>query len=550
GQPPSCASFRAPMAREISFPRTRHLALFGFGQQAEAKVGDNEAILVPIGVAADAAAGGPPAGVPLPPPAQPGAPGVPEKGALPAAARGEALAAGVHEPAPQAHVLPWVVVVDVAAPAGDVDRCRGLDGAPAPVRCASSLEGRQHAGDAAARAALLGEAVMLSGLERWYALGPAGAGYCRSCEMAFMEYLREGYGDHMQPFDGLDPLRNSALPVRERPFALQKQAHRLSEALAAGKRAVLRVRDEARRARSVEIAVLGRVGRLSGMALEICRHLDGLVFELSSLDPFAELLPLLAARAALGVRPVVAVLPKGATVAQVRQFAALATACDCDLMLGEDAPEEAQAALAGHRAFMALVRERYRPAAPLVDLELLFSPRCDHWSEGRHQRASAAALATLARGQWQPAVRLDLSGGTRSNLIVIAGGTALPVADAAGVRRHVDGGGDLLMIGRAAPVDEEGRVGEPLFAAVKSGLDRSGAGRVYVLEENAAEPLVIKALRELLGRGRPQVTLSGRGRILACAYLDPERKLDVHLVNLDLRESGFAPAQGVQVQIA
>ena len=199
---------------------------------------------------------------------------------------------------------------------------------------------------------------------------------------------------------------------------------------------------------------------------------------------------------------------------------------------------------------MALVRERYRPAAPLVDLELLFSPRCDHWSDGRHQRASAAALATLARGQWQPAVRLDLSGGTRSNLLVIAGGTALPAADAASVRRHVDGGGDLLMIGRAAPVDEEGRGGEPLFAAVKSGLDRSGEGRVYVLEENAAEPLVTKALRELLGRSRPQVTLSGRGRILACAYLDPERKLDVHLVNLDLRESGFAPAQGVQVQIA
>jgi len=56
---------------------------------------------------------------------------------------------------------------------------------------------------------------MLSGLDRWYALGPAGAGYCRSCEMAFMEYLREGYGDHMQPFDGLDPLRNSALVHRE-----------------------------------------------------------------------------------------------------------------------------------------------------------------------------------------------------------------------------------------------------------------------------------------------------------------------------------------------
>src|SRR5207248_10530935 len=194
GQPPSCASFRAPMAREISFPRTRHLALFGFGQQAEAKVGDNEAILVPIGVAADAAAGGPPAGVPLPPPAQPGAPGVPEKGALPAAARGEALAAGVHEPAPQAHALPWVVVVDMAAPAGDVDRCRGLDGAPAPVRCASSLEGRQHAGDAAARAALLGEAVMLSGLAAGMRRGPAAPASARAARWRSLSTRARGTG--------------------------------------------------------------------------------------------------------------------------------------------------------------------------------------------------------------------------------------------------------------------------------------------------------------------------------------------------------------------
>ncbi len=77
-----------------------------------------------------------------------------------------------------------------------------------------------------------------------------------------------------------------------------------------------------------------------------------------------------------------------------------------------------------------------------------------------------------------------------------------------------------------------------------------GEGRVYALEEAAPEVLLTGALRELLGRGRAQVTLSGRGRLWARAYLDPERKLDVHLVNLDLREPGFAPAQGMQVQIA
>src|SRR5207237_4870400 len=146
--------------------------------------------------------------------------------------------------------------------------------------------------------------------------------------------------------DALEALRSSALPLRERPFARQKEALRLSESVEAAKRAILRARDEARRNRSVEIVVLGRVGTLTPLALELCRHLDGLVFELPSLDPFAALLPLLAARAALGLRPAVAVLPPSATAAQVQLFAALATACDADLLLGDAATPQALAALA------------------------------------------------------------------------------------------------------------------------------------------------------------------------------------------------------------
>ena len=46
------------------------------------------------------------------------------------------------------------------------------------------------------------------------------------------------------------------------------------------------------------------------------------------------------------------------------------------------------------------------------------------------------------------------------------------------------------------------------------------------------------------------MTLAGRGRLLARAYLDSERKLDVHFVNLELQDGAFAPAQGVQVTIA
>ena len=487
------------MAREISFPRTRHIALSAAGQipEIQAKAEGAEALLWPS-ASAD-----------------------------------------------EVRLLPRVAVVDVSLPASDADRCAAADGSPVQVRCPCSLEGRQAAGDAAARAANLGEAVLLAGLDRWYRMGPEGAGYCRSCELALVEFLRESYGDHFQPFDALEQIRSSALPAKERPFARQKEALRLLEVIEAGKRAVLRARDEARRSRGLEIAVLGRAGGISAAALELCRHLDGLVFELPSLDPLESLLPLLAARAALGQRPAVAVLPSGATAAQVQLFAALAAACDTDLMLPPDAPEEARATLARHLLFLSLVRERFRPAEPLADAEVLLSPRCDHWTAGAHQRSSAASVAALARAQLQTVVRLDLSGGVRAPLLVIAGGAALTQADAASARRHVEGGGDLLLFGRCATVDEEGRAGDPAFPEVKAALDRLGEGRAQALDDAAPEAALDRAIRELSGRARAQITLAGRGRVFARGYLDPERKLDVHLVNLDT-----APAQGVQLTIA
>ena len=498
------------MARELVFPKTRHVALSALEHAAEAKAEGGEAILVPIRVAGEQAG---------------------------------------KEPA----VLPWTVSVDVSQPQSDVDRCKARDGSLAEVRCASSLEGRQAAGESAARAAQLGEAVLLEGLDRWYRLGPDGAGYCRSCELALVESLRESYGDHLQRFDALEPLRASVLPPGERPFARQKEALRFADAIESGKRAVLRARDEARRTRGVELSLLGRVGPLSPVALELCRHLDGLVFELPSLDPMQALLPLLAARAALGQRPAVAVLPVGATEAQVRLFAALTAACDTDLLLPAEAAKEPRAALALHRTFLSLVRERYRATVPLVDAEILLSSRCDHWTQGAHLRAASACAAALVRAQLQPAVRLDLSGGTHAPLLILAGAGALPESDAAAARRHVEAGGDLLVLGKAAAVDDEGRIGDPLFPEVKSGLDRVGEGRVYAVDEGAPgaqDAQLSRALRELAGRGRAQITLAGRGKMFSRAYLDPERKLDVHLVNLDVREGGIAAAQGVQITIA
>ena len=535
------------MAREVTFPRTRHIALSGVEQAAEAKAAGSEAILVPIRDAAEAQG---PAGVPLPPPAEPGAAGVPEKGALPAAAPVPALAAGTGSAAPQTRELPWVVSVDVGGAAGDADRCRALDQTPLEVRCPSSLEGRAAAGHLAERAALAGDAVLLDGLDRWYRLRPDGAGYCKSCGFALAESLREIYGDQFEPFDALEALASSALPARERPFARQKELLWLTEPIEAAKRAILRARDEARRKRSVEIGVLGRVGPLSAVALELCRHLDGLVFELPIGDPYQALLPLLAARTALGLRPAVALLPATVTPAQVQLYAALAAASDTDVLLTNDASAAARAALTGHRQFLSLVRERYRPSAPLFDAEVLLSPRCDHWTLGGHQRAAANAVAALAKTQLQAAVRLDLAGGVEARLLVLAGAAGIPAADATAARKYVEGGGDVLLIGKCFPLDEEGRIGDPVFPEVKSGLEPLGEGRVFALDEGAQEQAVGRALRELSGRGRAQIILSGRGRLLVRAYLDPERKLDVHFVNLELQQDAFVPAQGVQATIA
>src|SRR5262249_15833122 len=157
----------------------------------------------------------------------------------------------------------------------------------------------------------------LDGLDRWYRLGPEGAGYCKSCGFALIESLREIYGDHFEPFEALETLQTSALPLRERPFWRQKEALRMTEPIEAAKRPILRARDEGRRKRSVEVAVLGRVGPISALSLELCHHLDGLVFELPIGDPYLALLPLLAARAALGLRPAIALLPSTVTPAQV-----------------------------------------------------------------------------------------------------------------------------------------------------------------------------------------------------------------------------------------
>src|SRR5437868_14874150 len=349
------------MARGPEFPKVRHIAVSAGERSAGA-----DAVILPFEVVQ-----------PEPPEPAQGAP----EGALPAAAEDPALHAGAQADAPAATGAPppppaqpvtvaRIVAVDLARARSDEETCRAPDGSAVhvdgrAVRCPNSAAGLEHAVAAAAWATHLGEAVLLEGIDRWYRLGTAAAGFCRSCELALIEALRESYGDHFEPFDPLGPQR--AQPdSRTAPFAGARQALRFASTIEAGKRAALRARDEARRGRGVEIAVLGRVGTLSAAALALCRHVDGLVFDLPSLDPEEAVLPLLAARAALGLRPAVGVLPAGATPEQVRLFAALALACDADVTLPTGASPAAQAALAEQRKFEEVVRERFRPSEPLL----------------------------------------------------------------------------------------------------------------------------------------------------------------------------------------
>jgi hypothetical protein len=532
------------MARSPEFPKVRHVAVSAGERTAGA-----DAVILPFEVVQ-----------PEPPEPAQRAP----EGALPAAAAEPALQAGAQADAPSATGAPppppvqpvtfaRIVAVDVARARSDEETCRAPDGSLVrvdgqPVRCPNSASGLEHAVAAAAWATHLGEAVLLAGIDRWYSLGRAAAGFCRSCELALVEALRESYGDHFEPFDPLAPQR--AQPAsRTAAFAGARDALRFASAVEAVKRAALRARDEARRGRGVEIAVLGRAGTLGAASLAACRHLDGLVFDLPSLDPEEAVLPFLAARAALGLRPAVGVLRADATPEQVRLFAALALACDADVMLPPGASAEAMAALEQHRKFEDVVRERFRPSDPLLDLEVLVSPFTEHWGIAHFATASVCAAA-LARAHLLPGARLDLVE-PRAQVLVLAGCSALSAEDAARARRHVESGGDAIVVGRCASCDEEGRPGPLVFPEAKSGMERISEGRVYAVQTDSDAPeapqaLVLRAARELLGRGRSHLSVSGRARLFARAYLDPERKLDVHLVNLDAPR----PAQGVLLHIA
>src|SRR5437764_12815074 len=209
------------MARGPEFPKVRHIAV----SVAERNAGADAVI-----ISFEAAEPEPPE------PAQ----GAPE-GALPAAAAEPALRSGAQAAAPSAtgaappppaqqETVARIVAVDVARARSEEETCRAPDGSlvvasGSPVRCPNSAAGLEHAVRVGAWATHLGEAVLLEGIDRWYRLGSVSAGFCRSCELALVETLRENDGDHLQPFDPLAPLRGQP-GSRTAPFAGAREALR------------------------------------------------------------------------------------------------------------------------------------------------------------------------------------------------------------------------------------------------------------------------------------------------------------------------------------
>jgi hypothetical protein len=93
------------------------------------------------------------------------------------------------------------------------------------------------------------------------------------------------------------------------------------------------------------------------------------------------------------------------------------------------------------------------------------------------------------------------------------------------------------------------------FPELSSGLNRVSAGTVFVADlqapasgvaERRWEPLVTtldKGLEALLGRGRRAASIS-KPSVVVKMYIDPDRKLDVHLVGRQ-----FDPATGAAEEV-
>lgn len=239
----------------------------------------------------------------------------------------------------------------------------------------------------------------------------------------------------------------------------------------------------------------------------------------------------------------------------VSQAARLAAATGAFVTLAATAPEAARIALAQHRARWKQWRSHHRAAEPLAELVVLYAPSCDHWTGGRHGsgvRATLEAL-TLLGLQYRVVTSLPRTG---TEPVVLADAGALPEVEAMRLDRRIADGAGAIVVGTCGAVDDEGRSLPAPFGGIDEGLNAVGQGTVFGVRlerpadgeaERRWEPLLKpleQAAESLLGRGRRTVSVSGAPLVVKC-WLDPEKKLDVHLV-----ARAFDPATGEAAKVS
>lgn len=419
-----------------------------------------------------------------------------------------------------------------------------------PIACPND-KAEEHALDERAKAAARFDVdgVVLDAPDAWYVAGLRGAGFGGPCQARLNTALQLDYGEQFTPSNVL--LSNLAAAANgDAPFWRERDALRLRVGVEHGARLMRRIRDEARTSRNLETQVGVRLLGLGPAAIELAQRADFALVPAPAPMPERSRVTLYEIfRAAMAQRAVIGMLDADAAKnpALVAQAARLAGASGAEVTIPHSAPAESHAALAAHRKFWKEFRSRYRPSDRLAEVLLLYSPQCDHWSGGAHAGAVRAIGEALTRlgAQYRVVLSVPRSG---TEPVVLADAFALPEEDAARLEKRITEGASAIVFGRCGAVDDEGRPLEGPLPELSGGLNKVGAGTVFLLEaavpeaeERRWEPLVAvldKAMESLLGRGRRAVSVS-KPTVVAKAYLDPERKLDVHLVG-----RAFDPVKG------
>lgn len=396
--------------------------------------------------------------------------------------------------------------------------------------------------------------VILDRPDAWYAVGDRQAGFCDACNERLNAHLQKIYEDQYVPYAVVSKLAEAS-EASQVPFWREHSQLRLESGLEAGARLSRRVRDEARLARKVETWVGARLTGMNAASVQLARKLDFVVLPVTCNDTGqVDPAPYEVFAAAVNKRAVVGLADSltASQPARALQASRYASALGASLSLPEGASAETIDAVAEHRRFTREFQTRYRPVDRYAEVLLVYSPECDHWTNGRHGRGVRAAAEALSRvcAQYRVVLGVPRMG---SEPLVLADAGALPHDEARHLQARVRDGATAIVVGQVGGADELGRLFEPPLGDLSEGLEKVGNGSVFGIDPRGTpddrpyQPLVVpmdRALESLLGRGR-RVASTNRPSLLVKLFLDPDRKLDVHLVGRAWNPTG-GHAQAVQ----